>query len=322
MSRAVDVGRGKQSASKALRDTGVEVGEKAAAMTGAGGLRAVVAGAALTGAIVAAQGGDASDVARGAAIGAGAGAAAAFLGKTIGLLRRCACFAAGTGVHVDGGLKPIEQVAVGDLVWARNIYTDAVELRPVLAVFVRIAAPIVDVVVAGPDGEQETLRTTAEHPFWTQRGWVEVADLQPGDTVHLGGRGRGTVVSLEPTGQHETVYNFAVGEFHTYYIGKLATLVHNCGKVYKVDGSNTPSGKPYVGRTKQSSPARRGKRDGRDRKDAKIVDTYDEGDTAAGRRAEQRAINREGGVDSLDNKRNEIRSDDWQTNDIEPPRQQ
>jgi hypothetical protein len=86
-----------------------------------------------------------------------------------------------------------------------------------------------------------------------------------------------------------------------------------------VDGSKTPSGKPYVGRTKQSSPAKRGKRDGRDRTDAEIVDTYDPSDAAAARRAEQNAMNREGGMDNLDNKRKEIRPEDWKRNGVDPP---
>ena len=40
----------------------------------------------------------------------------------------------------------------------------------------------------------------------------------------------------------------------------------------------------------------------------------------AGRRAEQNAINREGGVDKLDNKRNEIRPKDWKKNNVNPPK--
>jgi RHS repeat-associated protein len=92
----------------------------------------------------------------------------------------------------------------------------------------------------------------------------------------------------------------------------------NGGKVYKVGGDKTPSGKPYVGRTTQPSPSSRGSRDGRDRSDAEIVDRYDEDDLLSGRVAEQRAINREGGVDALDNKRNELSPHRWHGLDIDP----
>ncbi|HRI69809.1 MAG TPA: RHS repeat-associated core domain-containing protein, partial [Polyangium sp.] len=91
------------------------------------------------------------------------------------------------------------------------------------------------------------------------------------------------------------------------------------GKVYRVDGSKTASGKPYIGRTKQSSPQARGCQDGRIRSGAQIVDTYDALDSAAARRAEQQAINREGGVGKLDNRRNEVRPEKWEAHGIDPP---
>ena len=91
------------------------------------------------------------------------------------------------------------------------------------------------------------------------------------------------------------------------------------GKVYRVPPSGTPSGKPYVGRTQQASPKSRGSRDGRDRSEAEVVDTYDPGVPGAGRVAEQRAMNAEGGLDALDNKRNEIAAQDWSKHGVDPP---
>jgi hypothetical protein len=91
------------------------------------------------------------------------------------------------------------------------------------------------------------------------------------------------------------------------------------GKIYRVKGKNTPSGKPYVGRTKQESPARRGKRDGRDRSNAEVVDTYDPETAGAGAKAEQGQMNKEGGLSNLDNKRNEIRESKWKDNGVDPP---
>ena len=51
--------------------------------------------------------------------------------------------------------------------------------------------------------------------------------------------------------------------------------------------------------------------DGRDRTEARIVDTYPKGDVNAGKAAEQRAINARGSVQNLDNKRNEIAPKRW-----------
>jgi hypothetical protein len=42
--------------------------------------------------------------------------------------------------------------------------------------------------------------------------------------------------------------------------------------------------------------------------------------TTAGRQAEQKAMNEEGGVQNLDNKRNEIREKDWKANGVQRPK--
>ena len=81
------------------------------------------------------------------------------------------------------------------------------------------------------------------------------------------------------------------------------------GKIYKVPGSNTKSGKPYIGRTKQKTPEQRGKSgkpDGRDRKDAEVIDTYDPTKKGEGPYKEQKQMDKEGGLENLDNKRNEV----------------
>jgi RHS repeat-associated protein len=77
------------------------------------------------------------------------------------------------------------------------------------------------------------------------------------------------------------------------------------GVIYRVPGEHTSSGDPYVGRTTNSNgPAGRGNGDGRDRSKAEVVDKYK--GTRDGRTKEQKAMDKEGGVEKLDNKRNEI----------------
>ena len=88
------------------------------------------------------------------------------------------------------------------------------------------------------------------------------------------------------------------------------------GVVYKVPGKDTPSGKPYVGRTSSpEGPPGRGKVDGRDRTNAKVVDTYK--NTKEGRVKEQKAIDKDG-LDKLDNKRNEIDPKKREQNGLPP----
>ncbi len=85
----------------------------------------------------------------------------------------------------------------------------------------------------------------------------------------------------------------------------------NRGSIYKVPGDGTPSGKPYIGRHNQPDPKKaRHSNDGRDRKQAEVIDTYDSKDVKAGREKEQKAIDQAGGIENLDNKRNEIEKKD------------
>ncbi len=95
------------------------------------------------------------------------------------------------------------------------------------------------------------------------------------------------------------------------FVKKLFTKADNVtdsGKIYKVPGKATKSGKPYVGRTTQSTPAKRGRsaKDGRDRSKAKVVDTYDPSKPGQGAYKEQKTIDKSGGIKKLDNKRNEV----------------
>jgi RHS repeat-associated protein len=81
------------------------------------------------------------------------------------------------------------------------------------------------------------------------------------------------------------------------------------GSIYKVPGSATASGKPYIGRHNKPNPAKtRRSRDGRDRTQAEVIDNYDASNTQEGRVKEQGQIDQHG-LGNLDNKRNEIRKD-------------
>ena len=101
----------------------------------------------------------------------------------------------------------------------------------------------------GPPGTpsySETLGVTAPHPFYVlgreTPGFVQAADLQPGDTLSLAHGGLATVTAntseFAQPGQTFTTYNFAVAEYHTYFVGEAAIWVHNegafCGKLFAI----------------------------------------------------------------------------------------
>ena len=134
-----------------------------------------------------------------------------------------ACFTAGTLIETDQGLKEIEQFVGGELIWTRNDITLEYGYRPVIATKVTADQPIFEVVIRGGNGQQETLNTTAEHPFWVKElGWLKASLLQTGMTLLDRNNEELKVVSqCLASNKLETVYNIEVEGFHTYHVGEL-----------------------------------------------------------------------------------------------------
>ncbi|MEZ4462476.1 MAG: hypothetical protein R3E66_22680, partial [bacterium] len=57
---------------------------------------------------------------------------------------------------------------------------------------------------------------------------TRVDELHPGDVIPSAERGLLIVTALEWTSRIETVYNFGVDEYHTYFVGELGAWAHNC----------------------------------------------------------------------------------------------
>ena len=129
------------------------------------------------------------------------------------------CFAAGTPVRTADGHRMIETLRAGDRVLSRDEHDPAAAIveETITEAFARVA-PIVVLRVGGKE-----LRTTAEHPFFTEgRGWVPAGMLEPGERL-LAGDGQWLPVELaKPNGEVVTVYNFEVRERHTYFVGDPA----------------------------------------------------------------------------------------------------
>jgi RHS repeat-associated protein len=170
------------------------------------------------------------------------------------------CFPAGTPVHTPDGLKPVEQVAAGDRVWAYDHRELQWTSREVLEVYAREhRGTMTTLRVQG-----ETLRATGGHPFWVVRGdelrdrplpkvipayeaggrqegrWVLAAHLRAGDEVLLRD---GRVVVAEAAHLEDTteqVYNFRVAELENYSVGVCGVLVHNTNAGMGNIGSHAP----------------------------------------------------------------------------------
>ncbi len=148
------------------------------------------------------------------------------------------CFTAGTLVLTETGPRPIEDIHPGDMVLSRNEKTGEVELRPVVRAFVREDIRVLELSLKDEHGTVETLGVTAEHPFWVKaRGWVHAQNLLPGDEVFTSTGGWLKVSSGTWLADAQTVYNFNVANYHTYFVGELGAWVHNTCKPEAPEGT-------------------------------------------------------------------------------------
>ncbi len=134
-----------------------------------------------------------------------------------------ACFVAGTLISTPYGPVPVEQISVGDVVYAMDIDSDEVVEKSVLQLYGRVAQ---EVFVLNSGGQ--SIRVTSEHPFYVKdMEWVRVKDLAPDDLLR---KKNGQFVPIESisieTGSRN-VYNFEVEDLHNYFVSESEFLVHN-----------------------------------------------------------------------------------------------
>lgn len=131
------------------------------------------------------------------------------------------CFVAGTPVLTTRGLKPIESIVAGDTVFARDVVSGALLIKPVLQATQRPAEPVFEISV-----DDDRLRSTGGHLFWVSgSGWKKASELAAGDVLHA--IGQPTVVnSVAPSGSQVT-YNLHVADCNTFFVGQSRVLSHD-----------------------------------------------------------------------------------------------
>ena len=143
--------------------------------------------------------------------------------------RRMSCsFVAGTLVVTAEGFKPIEAIAAGDWVLARDPETGKLEPKRVTFAYSSIHEDVLILTVRQGDGDEELIVTTSEHPFHVQdRAWVPAGELTLDDIlVTLSGETL-SLRAIEFLAGARTAYNFEVADFHTYGVGDSQVWVHN-----------------------------------------------------------------------------------------------
>jgi len=145
---------------------------------------------------------------------------------------------AGTPLLTPEGSKAIEQFEAGDLLLSRDEFTPVGEVRAkrVLARFETIS-PILNLHVGG-----RIIGTTSEHPFWVEgSGWIAAKDLRIGDVLVSHDGQRLSVEGVADSGRVESVYNLAVEDDHTYFVGGMewgfSVWAHNrCTEIVTENG--------------------------------------------------------------------------------------
>ncbi|RKZ75206.1 MAG: hypothetical protein DRR16_31495, partial [Candidatus Parabeggiatoa sp. nov. 3] len=141
----------------------------------------------------------------------------------------CGCqgnsFPAGTLVHTKEGLKPIEEIKIGDLVLSYNENTETLSYQPVTDLIQgKRQYRLVEITL----DSGKSIEATAKHPFYIKgHGWNPANSLKVGQVLELH---NGTTVVVEEVLSHvrrEIVYNFTVANTHNYFVGEDGVLVHN-----------------------------------------------------------------------------------------------
>ena len=107
---------------------------------------------------------------------------------------------------------------------AKDESTGEIAAKRVAQTFVRQAPATF--VLGFSNGER--IETTAEHPFYVDgKGFVPAAMLAIGNSIVTIAGPPLTISTIEKRDQPQTVYNFEVEDFHTYFVGDAGFWVHN-----------------------------------------------------------------------------------------------
>ncbi|WP_214326040.1 polymorphic toxin-type HINT domain-containing protein [Nonomuraea sediminis] len=146
-------------------------------------------------------------------------------------LSECNSFSADTEILMaDGTHERIDKIQNGDKVVATDPDTGKTAIKNVVALHKNRDTQLADVTVLTETGQNITIYTTQQHPFWdeTRHAWVEAADLTPGDRLRTL-KAATLVVEVRTFSGSQDMYNLTVAGIHTYYVlaGAAPVLVHN-----------------------------------------------------------------------------------------------
>ena len=151
-------------------------------------------------------------------------------GRIAAGLKGIQCFIGGTLVATEDGLKPIEEIEVGDKVLAYDEETGEQAYKKVVKLFQNETYEWYHIFV-----NDEEIVCTGGHPFYSTKygKFITVKDLETDDKLLFSNGEYGIInrIAVEVLSEPQTTYNFEVEDYHTYYVGENEVLVHNkCDK--------------------------------------------------------------------------------------------
>lgn len=153
----------------------------------------------------------------------------------------CGCFLAGTLVLTDTGYVKIQDIKVGDKVWAFNDTTGKYNLKEVKRLFRYTRDTVYQIAIGG-----EMINATSDHPFFIAGRWKKVGELRVGDSIQTYSRKKLAIDEIRIIKKTTVVYNFEVSGYHTYFVSNKQVLVHNSGPC-DLDLSKYGQAKAYKG---------------------------------------------------------------------------
>ncbi|EMY79243.1 intein C-terminal splicing domain protein [Leptospira weilii serovar Ranarum str. ICFT] len=136
-----------------------------------------------------------------------------------------ACFVKGTKILTQDNTKTIENIEVGDIVFAFNEVTLELGYKKVLEVFRNKT----DILIKISLEDNTIIETTEGHPFYIkEKGFVLAKDLTKKDRVVNSNLKEITIKEINRVEVDGIdTYNFHVEDFHTYFVSNSNILVHN-----------------------------------------------------------------------------------------------
>lgn len=155
-------------------------------------------------------------------------------GRIAAGLKGIKCFIGGTLIVTDEGLKPIEEIEVGDKVLAYDEETGEQAYKKVVRLFRNETYEWYHIFV-----NDEEIVCTGGHPFYSTKydKFVAAKDLETDDKLLFSNGEYGIInqIEVELLVEPQTTYNFEVEDFHTYYVGENEVLTHNKCRYYEAE---------------------------------------------------------------------------------------